>query len=91
MANEFNSIQIYRRVSIEFTIILVWVFLVGANLRATSYSQASFTDLSEGVVNPVLLFAINSSIWMAVCLVQVELVVMVDFVSVYIVWSVLQE
>ena len=57
--------------NMEFTIVFVWTLLVGANLRSTAYSQPGFSDLSSGVLSPVLLFAVNSCIWMAATVFQV--------------------
>lgn len=56
-ANEWSEMQVYRRTNFFFTILLLLVLLVGADLQYLATPQPSATTLDQNTVNPVLRFA----------------------------------
>jgi hypothetical protein len=56
-ANEWSEMQVYRRTNFFFTILLLLVLLVGADLQYLATPQPSATTLDQNAVNPVLRFA----------------------------------
>ncbi len=64
--------QLLRRVNIEFTVIFAVVLLDGLNWRYTASSQPNINTLVRAPVNPILLFAIDTLVWLALAVIQVH-------------------
>ena len=60
-----------RQINIEFTVIWAIVFLQGFSWRYTASSQPNINILESTTVNPVLLFAIDTLVWLLIATVQV--------------------
>jgi meckelin len=68
-ANEFNEIQTYRHVALDFTLLAVLFFLSGLDLAAYSASQPN--GRNDRTTHFVLRFAISSFFWLVIALGQV--------------------
>ncbi|KAJ3194492.1 Meckelin [Irineochytrium annulatum] len=68
--NQWNSLQTYRRVHIGFQTIWVYFILDGMQIRNVATMQPNIHDLTSGPRSPILLFAINSCIWLLVVVAQ---------------------
>ncbi|KAI8612035.1 Meckelin [Chytriomyces sp. MP71] len=64
MANQWHSIQVIRKVSIEFQLISMYFILDGLSVQYAATPQPNIHDLSPGARNPVLIFALDALIWM---------------------------
>ncbi|KAJ3274654.1 Meckelin [Terramyces sp. JEL0728] len=64
MSNQWAKLQLYRKASIDLTVLGMITLMQGAGLRNISTLKPNFSDLSPGVINPLLLFALNAAFWM---------------------------
>ncbi|KAI9328026.1 transmembrane protein 67-domain-containing protein [Zopfochytrium polystomum] len=62
MANQWNSLQCYRKVSMEFLLVWTYFFLDGLNIKYAATPQPNIRNLSPGARSPVLVFAIDALI-----------------------------
>ncbi|KAJ3285757.1 Meckelin [Borealophlyctis nickersoniae] len=70
MANHWTSLQTCRRINVELSLIAMYFILSGLGLRYTATSQPNLKDLSPGPTHPILIFAIDSMIWVALVSIQ---------------------
>lgn len=70
MANQWNSLQTYRKVSLEFLLICAYFSLDGLNLKYSATAVPSITDRDVGTRSPILVFAMDSFIWILFISVQ---------------------
>lgn len=68
MANQWSSIQLYRRINIECTLIITVLLLEGFGWRNVACSQPSINAQDAKTINVVLLFAVDTMIWILVML-----------------------
>ncbi|TPX32052.1 hypothetical protein SmJEL517_g04744 [Synchytrium microbalum] len=73
VANQWNALQIYRRLNIEFCLFWVYFILQGCGVRYAATPQPDIYDLTPAIVHPVLLFGVNSLIWLFVAFVLIVL------------------
>nr|KAJ3421257.1 Meckelin [Polyrhizophydium stewartii] len=70
MANQWNMLQTFQRVQIEFTLIVLLVLLEGLKLRNLAAPRPGFSDLSVDTPNPFLLLAVDCLCWLCLVVVQ---------------------
>eukprot|EP00842_Homolaphlyctis_polyrhiza_P004913 jgi/Hompol1/5422/HPOL_004423-RA len=70
MANQWNALQTYQRIQIEFTLIALLVILEGLGFRYMATAKSGFKDLSADTVNPFLLVAVDSMWWIVLIVSQ---------------------
>merc|ERR1711907_877369 len=56
VANEWNEMQVERKINVEFTIIMVLFLLVGCDWQYLATTVPNGSDLTAGPVNPILRF-----------------------------------
>ena len=61
VANEWNEMQVMRRIDLTFTLFWVGFFLLGLNYQYYATEQPNLNDLSINKVNPILRF--GNSLW----------------------------
>lgn len=71
MCNEWARFQTHRRVNIEFSLLGVLVLLQAAGLRNLGTLKPDLVDLSDGIMNAILLFAAVAVCWGILVLSQV--------------------
>ena len=64
MCNEWARLQTYRRVNIEFTLLGVLLLLQALNLKGLATLKPDLSDLSDGTINCILLFAAVVFCWL---------------------------
>ncbi|KAI9100497.1 Meckelin [Phlyctochytrium arcticum] len=69
--NEWDKMQTYRRVNIEFSILAMYFVFQGLRLRNLATAQPNLSDLSPGLISPILLFGAQCIVWIALALAQV--------------------
>ncbi|KAI8924515.1 Meckelin [Entophlyctis helioformis] len=70
MANQWNTLQTYRRVHIEFTLIMLLVLLEGLELRNLATERAGLRDISSDALSPILVVAVDTTFWLLLVVVQ---------------------
>ena len=70
IANEWHELQAVRKISLELTLFAVLFLLEGVGLSALASPQPAFTDLTPLPPNVILRFALTSSFWLGLGLVQ---------------------
>ncbi|KAJ3122034.1 Meckelin [Nowakowskiella sp. JEL0407] len=73
MANQWNSIQNYRRINVEILLLCMYFFLQGLGYRYAAKLTPEINDLTIGTVSPILLFAVNSITWFILVAIQLIL------------------
>lgn len=71
MITRWRELQTHRRVNVHWTLFWMVFILIGCKVRYVATPQPDASDLSTGSTNPVLLFGMNTSVWL--CLVVVQL------------------
>ncbi|TPX38641.1 hypothetical protein SeLEV6574_g07708 [Synchytrium endobioticum] len=67
IANQWNALQTYRRVNLEFCVVWVYFLVEGCRIRYVATPQPDIYDLTRSeTLSPVMLFGINSLIWLLV-------------------------
>lgn len=70
MSNEWAAMQTYRNCNVYFTLLGVVILLEGASWKNLGTAKPSMQDLTDGVLNPILLFATDSICWLLLILGQ---------------------
>ncbi|TPX67518.1 hypothetical protein SpCBS45565_g03723 [Spizellomyces sp. 'palustris'] len=71
MMNEWNKMQTYRRVNIEFSLLALYFIVEGLKVRYAATPQPNIHDLTPGLVNPILLFAVECLLWILLAVAQI--------------------
>lgn len=71
MSNEWAKLQVYRFCSIEFCLLGVLVLLEGFQWKFAGTAKPNLYDLSDGVMNPILMCAIDVICWIILIVSQV--------------------
>ena len=71
MSNEWAKLQTFRFCNIEFCLIGVLVLLEGLRWKNGGTAKPNLYDLSDGVMNPILLFSMDVICWTLFILGQV--------------------
>ncbi|KAJ3350218.1 Meckelin [Kappamyces sp. JEL0680] len=64
MSNEWAKLQGYRFCSTEFCLLGVVIILEGFAWKNVGTAKPNLSDLSDGVMNPILMFAIDTVCWL---------------------------
>jgi len=71
VANEWNEMQVERKINVEFTIIMVLFLLVGCDWQYLATTVPNGSDLTAGPVNPILRFVNVAWMWIVVEVLQI--------------------
>ncbi|KAJ3100774.1 Meckelin [Phlyctochytrium planicorne] len=70
MANQWNSLQTYRRINAALLLICMFFVLDGLSIKYAATPQPNASNMKPGNRSPVLLFAVDFLIWLLVVVVQ---------------------
>ncbi|KAJ3215033.1 Meckelin [Dinochytrium kinnereticum] len=70
MANQWNSLQTYRKVHVGFLLVWMYFILDGLDVKYAATPQPNISDIKPGARSPVLLFAVDFLIWLLLVVAQ---------------------
>lgn len=70
VANQWKSLQIYRRVHVPLTLVCLYVILTGWKVKYVATPQPNISNLTPDKTSPILQFSINSLVWWGLCFAQ---------------------
>ncbi|KAJ3024018.1 Meckelin [Thoreauomyces humboldtii] len=81
LANEWDELQTYRQVNIEFSLLAMYFIFEALKVRWAATPQPDMHDLTRGPVHPVLLLGLECMVW--ICLAAVQLLFRIVFYDRY--------
>ncbi|KAI8908826.1 Meckelin [Powellomyces hirtus] len=71
LANEWDELQTYRQVNIEFMLLAMYFIFEGLQVRYAATPQPDMNNLTPGAVHRILLFALEGMVWIGLAAVQI--------------------